>query len=120
MEYFYDTYILIEMTKRKKELQEYVDKTAYTLDYNLAELFYYFLREYNERTSWHVFRVFEKMAMRIPLSLIGKAMAFRWKYRKKRFSYVDALGYLYALENDLIFVTGDRAFNGMKQVEIVR
>ena len=47
-------------------------------------------------------------------------MVFRHKHAKTRFSYIDCLGYTYALENKSSFLTGDRAFKDMENVEIVR
>jgi predicted nucleic acid-binding protein len=47
-------------------------------------------------------------------------MKFRLKEKAKRLSYVDAIGYQLALEKNAKFLTGDKEFKGMKNVEFVK
>ena len=47
-------------------------------------------------------------------------MDLKLKHRKKKISYVDALGYKLALENNALFLTGDNAFKDVSHVEFVK
>ena len=47
-------------------------------------------------------------------------MKIRRENRKKNLSYADCLGYAFALENNRLFLTGDKEFKDMKGVEFVR
>ena len=47
-------------------------------------------------------------------------MIFRKKNKKKDFSLFDCVGYIFAQENNLLFVTGDEAFRSIKQVEFIK
>lgn len=52
--------------------------------------------------------------------LIKKAMKFRLDNAKIGFSYADALGYTYAKEHNMPFLTCDNAFRGLPNVVFVR
>jgi|SRR3989339_1292804 len=120
MRYFLDTYALMEIAEGNPDYQKYLESDAVTLKDNLAELFYSLLKKYNEKTAYFFLDKFSKIAEEFPITIIAKAMIFRYKYEKTRFSYIDCLGYIYALENKRFFLTGDKAFKGMVNVELVR
>ena len=47
-------------------------------------------------------------------------MKFRLKNKKMDLSYADCIGYIYACENNLKFLTGDEKFKDMDNVEFVK
>ena len=51
---------------------------------------------------------------------INQAMQFRAKNRQMKFSYVDSIGYQLALEHGVKFLTSDKAFDGLPNVEFVK
>ena len=120
MKYFLDTYALIEIAEGSPKYQKYIDSDAVALKDNLAELYYFLLKKYDEKTADFFLDKFSKIAVELPLTVIAKAMVFRQTHIKIRFSYIDCLGYTYALENGMPFLTGDRGFEGMENVELVR
>lgn len=120
MKAFLDTCILIDIVNGMAGSAKYLESDVVILKENLSELYYYLLKSYDEKVASLFFGIFSKIAVDLPLSVIPKAMAYRYNNRKKGLSYIDCLGYTYALENSMVFVTGDRAFRGMRGVEIVR
>ena len=120
MKYFLDTYALIEIAGGNEKYEKYVEEDAVTLKENLAELSYFLLRKYDEKTAVYFLNRFSRLAAELPLEIVEKAMVFRHSHKKFRFSYIDCFGYVYALNMKLIFLTGDRAFQGLERVEIVR
>ena len=120
MKYFLDTYALIEIAEGNPKYKKYVESDAVTLKDNLAELYYFLLKKYDEKTADFFLDKFVRLAVELPIEIIPKSMAFRHQHTKTRFSYVDCFGYIFALENRRLFLTGDRAFKGMKNVELVR
>ena len=120
MKYFLDTYALIEIAEGSPKYQKYLDSDAVTLKDNLAELYYFLLKKYDEKIADFFLDKFSKVTAELTIEIIAKAMVFRHSHTKTRFSYVDCLGYIYALENERFFLTGDRAFEGMENVELVR
>ena len=47
------------------------------------------------------------------------AQNFRFSNKQKNISFFDGVGYCYAEENNLLFVTGDREFKSMKGVKFI-
>ena len=47
-------------------------------------------------------------------------MKFKIKYKKQDLSYADCIGYIYAIKNNLLFLTGDKEFKDLKSVEFVK
>ena len=52
--------------------------------------------------------------------VIFEAMKLKLKLKNKNLSYTDCIGYAYALRNSIKFLTGDRGFERMENVELVR
>ena len=120
MKYFLDTHALVEIAEGNPRYQRYVESDAVTLKDNLAELFYFLLKNYDEKVARFFFTNFSALAVELPLPVLTKAMIFRYKHRNKHFSYIDCFGYIYAVEHRMFFLTGDRAFQGMEHVDLVR
>ena len=120
MKYFLDTYALIEIAEGNPTYQKYLENDTITLKDNLAELFYFLLKKYDEETANFFLNKFSRIAVEFPITIISKAMIFRYDHKKMNFSYIDCFGYIYALENKRFFLTGDKAFKAMRNVELVR
>ena len=51
----------------------------------------------------------------------GKAaMKFRKQHKRKRLSYADCVGYVYAMRHGMMFLTGDKEFAAFDHVEFVK
>jgi len=118
--YFFDTYALIETAKNSPNYIRFMDEIVVTAKFNLVELFYIILENLGYEKAKEVYYSFKECAMEIPDDILFKALMFRLKNRKKGFSYADCIGYIFALENNLRFLTGDDAFEGMENVEFVK
>ncbi len=118
--YFFDTYALIEMTKSSPAYAIFINEPIVTTKFNLAEVFYALLEQFGGEKAKSVFAKFRNFEVDIPDDVLFKAMLFRLKNRKKGLSYTDCIGYIFALENDMTFLTGDNAFEGMENVEFVK
>ncbi len=114
--YFLDTYALIEINKANPAYKKYRRVLAATLIYNLAELYYFCLREYTQEYANQTHEVFSEIVKDFPNKLVKDAMLFRYQHKKQKFSYCDALGYIYAISNDFWFVTGDAMFKDFDHV----
>ena len=87
------------------------------------ELYYASLRDSNEETAERDYETFVPAEVEIPEKTLKNAMKKRLEFQQKKkmnISYVDAIGYQYALENNLKFLTGDREFKGVENVEFVK
>ncbi|MFA6073665.1 MAG: PIN domain-containing protein [Candidatus Woesearchaeota archaeon] len=119
-EYFYDTYALVEIVKRNENYKPYLYSKMHILNYNLIELYYNLLRDHGEEIAKKYYLLLKNNVFEISDEVLFDAMKFKKENSKKSFSYVDCLGYSYALHKKIKFLTGDREFRGMKNVEFVK
>ena len=120
MIFFCDTYALIEIVGGNPNYQKYLSFPLITSDYNLMELYYAFLRDYNQQTANKYFDQWSKFSVQIPLETIKQAMLFRFANKKEDLSYVDCMGYAFSQQNLIKFLTGDRRFENKVGVEFVK
>lgn len=119
-EYFFDTYAIIEILKGNPNYQHYTEVDYAITQLNLIELHYYMLRTFGEKDAELALVQALKNVANFDESVITAANKFRFKNKSKKLSTADCIGYAYALKNGLIFLTGDREFEGLHGVEFVR
>ena len=118
---FFDTYAFIEFVKGNKNYKRYFEKAEIVTSLlNLIELFYILLREYNIKNARKYYGAFRIFAAQIPDDIVEQAMVFRLRNKKRDLSYADSIGYVIALRHGIKFLTGDRQFKGIKNVEYVK
>ncbi|MFH1895765.1 MAG: PIN domain-containing protein [archaeon] len=121
--YFYDTYALIEYINENPKYKEYFQENkGVTTKLNLMELYYAMLKDINKEKAEIAFDSLLSMVTEIKDESIKEAMKLRLDFKNKKLniSYVDAIGYQTSLENGIKFLTGDREFKGMKNVQFVK
>ena len=119
--YFFDTYAFVEALNGNKNYEPYSKNIkVITTKMNLMELHYLALREKGERIADAHYEFFRDLAVEISDDIIKKANLFRYTNRKKKFSYIDCLGYIIARSRGIRFLTGDNSFKGMEGVEFVK
>lgn len=118
--YFFDTYAIIEIIKENKSYEKYGKEIIMTSVLNLGELYYYLLKNFDENIAddWKI--KLEHNLLFIDADIITKAMIFKYKNKEKNFSFIDCVGYTLAKENNLIFLTGDKEFKDLENVEFVK
>lgn len=112
-----DTYILIEIYLGNKKFFEYLNIEFVITDLTLAEFYGVLLRDYGEEDANLWFKKLEKYSVPIEKDLLKEAVKFRHKNKKSRISFFDAVGYIFALKNGYKFVTGDKEFESLNNVE---
>ena len=120
VEYFFDTYSIIELLKQNPNYQNYKFSEGVFTIFNLAELYYCVLRDYDEKKADEVYEQYKDFVVEIEDRVLKEAMKFRKEHKKKDFSYADSIGYVYAKMNNMKFLTGDKEFEGMSNVEFVK
>ncbi len=118
--FFCDTYALIEIIKGNKNYDGYTGFMLVTSELNLMELYYSLLRDFGTSIAENYFKEWEVSAVRIPKSIIQSAMKLKHLYNKEKLSYVDCMGYTYALANNMPFLTGDEKFGKKTGVEFIK
>ena len=116
--YFLDTYAMIEYVKGRRVAVELINNNKFcTSDFQLMELYYCVLREDSEQSAETYYGAFSAHKISIPEQILKNAMKTRLEFQKKgkNISYVDAIGYQYAIENEMKFVTGDLCFRNFDE-----
>jgi len=119
--FFFDTYALYEIIEGNKNYRSYIKNVAIvTTKLNLMELYYGLLVNYNEKTANDLYDKFLSYYTSIDDNSIKKAMIFRALNKKKDLSYIDCVGYIISKQRNIKFLTGDKEFEDMENVEFVK
>lgn len=120
VEYFFDTYALIEMANGSQSYNKFRDAKGHTTIFNLYELYVQTLKNSGEGLAKKAFDNCKKILIDVKDTHIFLAAAFKTKGKKAHFSYTDALGYAIAEIEGLKFVTGDNEFRNLPNVQFIR
>lgn len=112
-----DTYALIEIYLGNKKFSEYLNTEFVINDLILAEFYGVLLKEYgqSEADSW--LKKLERYSLQVSRKILIEAVRFRHEHKKQDISLFDAVGYIFSLRNGYFFVTGDKEFEKLKNVE---
>ena len=120
VEYFFDTYALIEIVKGNPTYGKFAQAKAHTTLFNLYEFYFQLLKSHGEEIAKTEFEFFKRIIFEVKDAHIFSGASFKLKDKKAHFSYTDALGYSIAESEGLRFVTGDNEFRQLPNVEFVR
>lgn len=121
IEYFWDSYAIIELEKGNPKYERFKDSTITLTIFNLPEIYWSFLKLFNEKIADEIYKGYSNAIVDVDDETLKEAIKFRKKvYKKKKISYADAIGYIYALRNKMVFLTGDKEFEGLENVEFVK
>ncbi|MEK6889326.1 MAG: PIN domain-containing protein [Nanoarchaeota archaeon] len=118
--YFFDSYAIIEVINQSPNYEKIKDIPIITNALCLGEVYFYFLKVHNKQTA-----DFWIDKLKVELTPIIKeatleASYFKFNHKSKNFSYPDCIGYIMAKKLGIKFLTGDREFKDMENVEFVK
>jgi len=118
---FFDTYAFYEIIVGNPNYAVYIkDIKIVTTQLNLMELYYHLLLIYPKQDALELFNRYHEFIVPISNQVIIEAMDFRCTNRRKRLSYVDCIGYTISNKQGIKFLTGDKQFENMPNVEYVK
>lgn len=120
VEYFFDTYALVEIVKGNPAYTNYVGARGHTTLLNLYELYVQILKSHGEEIAKKEFEKFKSILFEAKDAHIFSAASFKLRDKKTHFSYTDALGYAIAKAEGFEFVTGDNEFRNLPNVQFIR
>ena len=115
-----DTYALIEIAKGNIKFKQYTKLNFVTTDLNLAEFYNVTLREEGLENANLWFKKLEPYSVPVDKLILIEAVIFRRKNIKKNISFFDAVGYIFSIKNGYAFVTGDKEFENLQNVEFIK
>ena len=119
--FFYDTYAIFEIARGSNNYNDYIDNVGILLtQLNLMELYYKLLTNFGIEMAELYYDKYKQFVVGISDNIIKSAMVFRANHKNRDLSYVDCVAYVLALEHKIKFLTGDRQFEQMENVEFVK
>ena len=121
MIYFFDTYALVEVVKGTSNYEKYKTSTIITTLLNLMELHYSCLQDLGGERAKTIFDSLKEFAVDFEEQDVINANIFRYSQNKKgkKISYVDSIGYVLSIKYGVKFLTGDREFKDVENVEFI-
>ena len=120
VKYFFDSYAVVEVIKGNPYYARYTKEPVVITIFNLAEIYWAALNDLSEEEAEEIYSHYRQTVMDINDEILKDAIKFRKRYKKKNPSYTDCIGYIFALKNNLKFLTGDKEFKDMSNVEFVK
>jgi predicted nucleic acid-binding protein len=118
--YYADTYALIEILRGNPNYRKYT--ALITSEFNLLELAYALVRDFDEETALNTLREVRRAVPVVKPSDEDyvEAAKLRLTFKKRNLSLIDALGYTIAKNLKVKFLTGDKQFEDLENVEYVK
>ena len=117
--YFFDSYAIIELIKENPHYLPYKQSRMATTVLNAIEVHYALMRDKGPAVAKAYFNALIKWV--IPFEqVIPDANEFKYSLRKQNLSSPDCIGYMLAKSHGIKFLTGDKEFKNMPNVEFVK
>ncbi len=114
---FFDTYAIIEVIKGNPKYFKYLDFGVILNDFVLSELCYILIKLYDEKTAYAYVDKYSQFILRADTAVIKEAMKLKHDLRKNKLSMTDCIGYVQAVKLNMKFLTGDKEFEKLPNVE---
>jgi len=119
--FFFDTYAFFEMLKGNEKYAPYAHGVSImTTKLNLLELHHGLRCRQGRRIADQRFDEFSMLALPIDNDVLKQSSELRAQLKQRKLSYIDCIGYVVALANNLKFLTGDQQFEDLPGVEFVK
>ncbi|MCD6195651.1 MAG: PIN domain-containing protein [Staphylothermus sp.] len=122
--YYADTYALVEILRGSSAYERYAGEELVTSEFNLLELAYALTRDYGREKAVEVLKIVRAFVTIVQTTdedyAEASALRIELKKQDKNLSLIDALGYVLAKRLRILFLTGDREFKDLDNVEYVK
>ena len=124
-DYFFDTYALHKIKEGNESYRPYGGQAGIaTTKLNLMELYYSYFVKQGRNAAEEAFNEFKDFCVGISDETIKESASLRAEIKAKvkgsNISFVDCIGYVLAKKLRIKFLTGDREFEGLDNVEFVK
>ena len=117
--YFFDAYAIIEIIKGNLNYKPYLDSEIIINNFTFAELCYNWFKDKNINSELYI-KKYSKHIVSVSPEWIEEAMKFRLEWRDRKVSVPDCIGYVMAKRLGIKFLTGDKEFKELENVEYVK
>lgn len=117
--YVFDTYAIMELIDGNKNYDSYLDDEIIINNFIYAELCYNLYRDKDPNAKNTIIK-YAKHISSVKPEWIDEAMEFRLSWKDRNVSITDCVGYIMAKKLGIKFLTGDKEFKDMDNVEFVK
>lgn len=117
--FLFDTYAIMEVIDGNEDYFDYLDCEVVINTFIFSELCYVLFRD-KARNAKEYLKKYSKHISSVKSEWIEEAMQFRLKWKDRRVSITDCVSYIMAKKMGLKFLTGDKEFEGLDNVEFVK
>ena len=115
-----DSYALIEISNANPKFNHLINGDFEIPNIIMAEFWGLLFRKYNKETADFWLEKCRGNCVPVNLDTHVKAREFKLINKRKNFSLIDSIGYMYARDKGYIFVTGDKEFENLEGVEYIK
>lgn len=117
--FVYDTYALIEILRKNPNYEPYTEHNVIINDFIYAEYCYSLVKDSINNLEEYTEELISSI-IHVDLKTIEEAMKFRYEHKHKKLSTTDCVSYLMAKKLGVKFLTGDKEFEHLENVEFVK
>ncbi len=117
---FFDTYAFLEILKGNENYEKYSDVVVVATKLNLFELYLKIMREESEENADKVFEKYYPFTKDFDGNVIKEAVKLKMQINKRDISMTDCIGYCFSKQLGIKFLTGDKVFENMDDVEFAK
>lgn len=118
--FFFDSYALIEVYKGSENYDKYKSVKIITSYFHVYEVYNRLIQEFGEEEFRDFFQFLQSFCVNLKFEWIPEAVRLRRFYNKRALSYADCIGYVIAKDLGVKFLTGDKEFEDLENVEWVK
>ena len=111
-----DTYALVEIADGNPTFSTLLDGNSMITDITMAEFYADLYKKFGVSTAHYWRRKLVSLCRPVSGDILIKAVVYRIEHKQQNLSFFDCVGYMYALENEMLFVTGDKEFKEKSHV----
>lgn len=118
--FFFDSYAIIEVIKENPAYAAYKDAMVITTKLNLFEVFHALCRSAGYASAKKVLEKYWECIQEYDQEVVETAALYKLSNKEQRISMTDCIGYSFARQLGVPFLTGDKEFEGKENVEFVK
>ncbi len=118
--YCLDTYALWEIYLGNEKFLHFFEQKFIITEWTLIEFYKTLVREFNKETADYWIKRLLPYTKNVSLEIAFDAVFFQSENKSEKMSLFNCIGYQFSVKNNLLFVTGDKAFKNKKNVFFIK
>lgn len=118
--FFFDSYAIVEIIKGNPDYVPFIKTSIITAKLNIFEVYYGLIRDVGDKEAEEFITNYYQFIVDFDESIIREAARFKLKNKKGNLSMTDCIGYMIANRMGIRFLTGDKEFRDLENVEFVK